>query len=83
MKSVLYDMIYVIHGIAGNDNHSAVIGAVEATSPAEVKQAFRKFEQTYPEVRGQINRTVFNKFASESGLKIVPIVGIDLNVLSL
>jgi hypothetical protein len=72
-------MIYILHGIAGPDNHSAIVGAVEATSPFEVQQALKKFYQVHPETKGQINRHRFNMFAVHSGLKIVPVVGVDLD----
>jgi len=68
-------MIVVIHGITGSDNHSAVVGAVEATSAAEVKMALRRFLHEIG--KGQLNRALFNTFAQQSNLRIVPVIGLD------
>jgi hypothetical protein len=67
-------MICVIHGTTGGDNHSEVVGAVEATSN-EARQALKKFFQTYGV--GPLNRARFNQFVLFSGLQIVPVIGID------
>ena len=68
-------MIIVIHGVTGSDNHSAVVGAVEAESPMAVRLAMRKFFQTYG--RNQLNRQRFAEFVTFTGMKIVPIASID------
>jgi hypothetical protein len=68
-------MIVVIHGITGTDNHSAVVGAVEAESQSVVKLAMRKFCQTHG--KAQLNRELFSRFAVDSKLPIVPVTPLD------
>jgi hypothetical protein len=68
-------MIIIIHGVTGSDNHSAVVGAVEAQSPMAVRDAMKKYFQSYG--RGQLNRQRFAELVTFSGLKIVPIASID------
>lgn len=68
-------MITVIHGVTGTDNHSAVVGAVEAENSGAVKQALRKFIQTHG--KEQLNRAMFARFALENNFNIVPMAVID------
>ena len=68
-------MIVAIHGITGNDNHSAVVGAVEAENVGSVKMALRRFNMTYG--KGQLNRRLFNQFAVDANFKIVPMATLD------
>lgn len=68
-------MIIIIHGITGSDNHSAVVGAVEAASPMEVRLALRKYFQSYG--HPQLNRQRFSEFVTFTGMKIVPVASID------
>ena len=68
-------MIIVIHGVTGSDNHSAVVGAVEAASPMEVRQAMKKYFQAHG--HPQLNRQRFAELVTFTGLKIVPVASID------
>lgn len=68
-------MVIVIHGVTGSDNHSAVVGAVDAASPMEVRLALRKYFQTHG--HPQLNRQRFAEFVTFTGLKITPIASVD------
>lgn len=70
-------MIVVIHGITGSDNHSAVVGALEANSTGDVKLAIQKFFQS--QGRGPLNRLRFGQLAQHSGLKIFPITAVNFD----
>jgi len=65
----------VIHGMTGSDNHSAVVGALEADNVGTVKLALQKFFQS--QGRGPLNRLRFGQLAQHSGLKIVPITSVN------
>lgn len=68
-------MVIIIHGVTGSDNHSEVIGAVEADSPMAVRLALKKYFQSYG--HNQMNRQRFSEFVQHSGMKVVRSAAID------